>query len=88
MIRIWESFKKCYLLLCDKYIPSKIAKSRCSLSWITNSIKKLMEAEVKHWVQNEMRVAYYSYIHNIISPSSADGCTFLAIKNLVIYKAS
>ena len=83
---IWESFKKCCLLLRDKYVPSKIAKSRCSLPWITNNIKKLIEVqnklyhqykqtgsieiyqqfkEVKHWVQKEMRVAYYNYINNI-----------------------
>ena len=83
MIGVWESFKKCYLLLCDKYVPSKIAKSCCSLPWITNNIKKLMEAEMKHWVQKEMRVAYYSCINKIISPSSADGCTFSCNKKIV-----
>ena len=85
---IWESFKKCCLSLRDKYIPCKIAKSRCSLPWITNNIRKLLKVrntlyhqykqtrsieiyqqfkEAKHWVQKEMRTAYFNYINGIIS---------------------
>ena len=35
---------------------------------------------MKHWVQKEMRIAYYNYINNIISPS-VDGCISSCNKN-------
>jgi len=36
---MWESFKRCCLLLRDKYVPCKISKSRSGLPWVTNNCK-------------------------------------------------
>jgi len=39
------------ILLQDKYVPCKLAKKRCSLPWITPSIKSLIKARDKLYDQ-------------------------------------
>ena len=109
---LWNQLKlKSFILhLIDKYIPSKIARKRCSLPWITPNIRKLIRKQnkvhhrykvfhsqdllekfklLKHQVQSEIRKSYWSYISDMVSPTSVESCTSTNYKNSgLILKAS
>jgi len=38
--QLWENFKSFLNSLSDKFIPSKIAKPKCDLPWLTKTIIK------------------------------------------------
>ena len=44
---LWNEFTNIIRDLSDKYIPHKVTRSRCSLPWITTSIRRLIRRRDK-----------------------------------------
>ena len=78
---MWVSFKSEVLVAIERFIPSKMTKTKYSLPWIDNSIKRLIRKHDKlyfrspdiksHYkrfrahVQKTIRDAYWKHISNI-----------------------